>query len=119
MEGAKVGIFEDSDTWQGILTRIVERGGHEVQLTATTMEEARAALAELTPGLLDVAIVDGNLDEDSFSGDDGREITAQLHEIGGVVVIGFSGSREVDGADYTVRKSGDPRTEIPEIIDNL
>lgn len=120
MEKAKVGIFEDNKDWHEILTEIVEDNGHSVAASAKSMDEARATIEALEEGSLDVAVVDGNLNPYTSTGADGAEVTRLLREkLGNITVIGFSGSNEVVGADFSVRKTDDPSTEIPSIITAL
>jgi CheY-like chemotaxis protein len=121
MEAARVGIFEDNTEMHELLTAFLELDGHSVAAAAKSMEEAHATIDGLEPDSLDVAIVDGNLSPNTYSGADGEEITRRLREkLGGaVVVIGFSASNQVPGADYNVGKAGDPFEKIPAIIADL
>lgn len=120
MNGAKVGIFEDDQDWHEILTEIVEENGHRVAVSAKSMDEAREAIESLEEGSLDVAIVDGNLNPNTRTGADGAEVTRLLREkLGNLTVIGFSGSNEINGVDVSVKKAGEPSTEIPAIITTL
>ncbi len=117
MDGAKVGIFEDHKGWCEVLTEILEENGHTVVAIACSMNEARTAIDGLGEGSLDVAVVDGNLNPNTDTGDDGAEITRLLKErLGGIVIIGFSGGNDVEGVDHSVSKNGVPDEEIPAII---
>jgi hypothetical protein len=49
-------------------------------------------------------VVDGNLSKDRVDGSDGELVTDALRYVGGIVIIGFSGSGEVRGADINVQK---------------
>lgn len=119
MEGARVGIFEDNENWQEIVPGMVTRRGHEVVLQAQTLEDAEAAIERLPANGLDVAVVDGNLDPNVSSGEDGARITRLLHEkFEGITVIGRSGSKEVEGADHQLGKGGD-LSNLPQIIAEL
>jgi DNA-binding response OmpR family regulator len=120
MEGARVGIFEDDTRWVSLLKDVIEEHGHTVAVAAGSIEEARAAIEELDEDALDVAVVDGNLDPDVRTGDDGAEISRLLQgKLGSVTIIGFSGNQPVFGADYNVFKVGDPEEQIPTIIAEL
>jgi hypothetical protein len=88
-------------------------------LQARSLIESETLLDSVNEDVLDVALVDGNLDEGSISGNDGEAITQLLHEkFKGIVVIGISGTGEVRGADVQCSKVG-MINKIPEIISQL
>ena len=117
MEGARVGLFEDSKQWAELVTEIVGDEGHTVTVKAATIEEARSVIDGLEEGSLDVAIVDGNLNPNTSSGADGVEVTRLLREkVGAVTVIGFSGGNDIPGVDHSVSKVKRPDRDIPAII---
>jgi len=107
MERAKVGIFEDVALIRDGLRGELEHAEHTVELEVATMVDAREEIAQLQPGALDVAVVDGNLASGTKSGQDGAEITALLKGVDEAIrVIGYSGSANVAGADVNFPKAG-------------
>jgi len=118
MDRAKIGLFDDQKTIRDALRDGLEDAGHSIELEADTLAAARDEIAMLDPSTLDVAVVDGNLTKRDISGSDGAEITALLHGLGGITVIGFSASAPVEGADHNVFKD-EGITPILDIISGL
>jgi DNA-binding response OmpR family regulator len=119
MENAKVVYFEDSEIFQEMMTIYLKIAGHQVIHSAHTMDQARKLIDTLKPGMVNVAIVDGNLNS-GHTGNDGREIVELLRaKDENIVIIGSSGDGEVEGADYQAPKSGSVTSLIPELIENI
>lgn len=117
----RVGIFEDDESVRGLISDIVAMDGHDIVAEAASMREALEIIAGLGRRALDVAFVDGNLTPGITTGADGAEIARLLRETVGeeVVVVGFSGSNDIPGAAYNLRKPGNPIRDIPEIFASL
>ncbi len=100
MERAKVAVIDDEISWQNQLTRAIEQGGHTVELCAGSVSEVQN-FVDNPDASLDVAVVDGNLSEDSYGGEDGAEVTQMLKErFVGITIVGFTSSYDgVEGAD--------------------
>lgn len=105
MDGARVAIFEDQEGIREILRRGLSSNGHTVTFQAESMDAARNALEGVNENDFDIAIVDGNLDSDTISGEDGAEIASLIRrKAANVAIIGFSASAPVVGADVDVGK---------------
>lgn len=110
-EHAKVFIAEDDENYMEFYEEILQEGGHTVVRKTTTISEALSAVEELEEGDINVALVDGNLNEWDASGQDGAEITKAIKEKDKTVtVIGVSGL-STPWADKSVKKY--------EILDHL
>jgi CheY-like chemotaxis protein len=91
--------IEDDPQWQDIVTEILEDVGATLILTLDSMEEAEAAIILMEKLKIDLVILDGNLTDGDFSGDDATRILELMGEKGSLAtVIGLSGSslRETD-----------------------
>lgn len=121
MERANIAIFEDDESLREMLGMIAALYGHDVTAYARSMPEAVAVIETMAAGEIDVAIVDGNLDRQKIDGHDGAEITRLLHEkFEDTVVIGFSASGDVEGADHNIPKAGiNPLRDITDLITQL
>lgn len=103
-EYAKVFIAEDDERYLKWYEKILQDGGHTIVSKSTTIQEAMSAVEELEEGDIDVALVDGNLNERDYSGRDGAKITKAIREKDeNVTVIGVSGS-STPWADKSVKK---------------
>ena len=117
MENAKVAVFEDNHSLREMYEDFLKAYGHQILCSAATMEQARALIETLEPGMLDAAIVDGNLSGGS-SGDDGREIVRRLHERDATIAtIAMSGAGQIEGAKHQVGK--DNIVKLTEVLNNL
>lgn len=106
MNGARVAIFEDQEAIREILSLSLTTRGHMVTLEAESMEAARSALDLISEDDFDVAIVDGNLDVGTISGENGAEIASLIRQKAArVAIIGFSASSPVEGADSDAGKN--------------
>lgn len=103
-ERAKVFVAEDNNLWQRIIKRSLADKGHEVILSATNLDDALAATRKLVELGVQVAIIDGNLNDHEASGDDGQIVLAAIHKTAPQVkTIGLSGS-SVRGVDVDLGK---------------
>ena len=119
MINAKVFVAEDDPDWQEIYKDMLEHNGHQVLLTATNITEALAAVEELAKFGIDLAIIDGNLNEWDSNGADGQAVLAAIRsKAPGVKIVGVSVlSLSVPGADAQVSKK---RIEkLGEVVKNL
>lgn len=105
MDHARIAIFEDSELLQDNLATILGLEKHHVVARATTMEAAVKTIDALPEASVDIAIVDGNLSPGAYGCTEGVRITGLLHEkFKSVTVIGYSGERDIEGADIQFGK---------------
>lgn len=105
MEQARIAVFEDSLELQDNLAMILGLEKHQVVAQARTICEAEDIICELPIDSLDIAIVDGNLSPGASGCAEGVHITRLLHEkFSLVTVIGYSGERDIEGADIQFGK---------------
>ena len=103
-EHAKVFIAEDDEDYTEMYEEVLQEGGHVVVRKAATLKEAMSTIEELEKGDINVALVDGNLNEFDSSGKDGARVTKAIKEKdANVTVIGVSGL-SAPWADKSVRK---------------
>ncbi len=103
-ERAKVFVAEDADLWQRMIKRILANDGHQIVSSATNLKDALAAIDRFAELGVQVAIIDGNLDEDESTGCDGQAVLAAIHRVvPQVKTIGFSRDR-VCGVDVDLGK---------------
>lgn len=116
-EKARVFVAEDEDFWQDAIKHMLERGGHSVVATAKTLPEALAATKRLQDQKVDVAVIDGNLNEDDTSGSDGQAVLKAVREHAPKVkTVGMSGN-SVPGTDYDLGKAD--YVEIGKVVKKL
>ena len=103
-ERAKVFVAEDADLWQRMIKRILADSGHQVVSSATNLKEALAAIDKFAELEVQVAIIDGNLDDFEISGRDGQAVLTAIHKVAPQVkTIGLSRDR-VCGVDVDLGK---------------
>ena len=103
-EKARVFVAEDNKTWQKIIAEYITAAGHEVILTATTLEEAEEAIVKFSELGIQVAILDGNLGEYSYESSDGRYLLSLIRKNSpDVKTIGMS-AISVPGTDIDLGK---------------
>jgi len=73
-ERARVFVAEDNERWQSMIQDLLEDEGHSVILSAGNLEEAMAAVERLNELGVQVATLDGNLNEHDTSGYDGQSV---------------------------------------------
>ena len=96
---AEVAIFEDDKDWQQMIKETLEDEGHRVVLTASNIKDALEATKKLKDLGVQVATVDGNLNDYEANGNDGQAIIAAIKaNAPGVRTVGMSalGMRNVD-----------------------
>jgi|SRR3989344_4442989 len=104
-ERAKVFVAEDDKDWLDIIRGTLEGAGHSVVLSASTRAEALAAAERLRELGVQVATVDGNLNDYESSGADGQALLAAIRtHAPEVKTVGMSGLT-VRGVDVNVGKS--------------
>ncbi len=106
MENARIVHFEDDESFRKLCEIYVDKMfGHQVLYSIASMDQAREFIEGLETGQVDVAIIDGNLNSRTISGNDGAEIVELLHaKDPRVTTIGFSGGGDVPGANLQVGK---------------
>jgi CheY-like chemotaxis protein len=109
--------IEDDPQWQDIVREAVEEIGATLVLTLDTMEEALAAVILMEKLKIDLVILDGNLTEGEYKGDEARKILEMMAQRGvSATTIGFSGS-SIKEADIDLGKG--KATELKETITSL
>ncbi len=97
-ENANVFLVEDDKSFRGYARRFIEGAGHKIVVEVDTFQGALEAISSVKALGVNVAVVDGNLTEEDFSGDDGSRIAAVLREeIPGIKIISFSGNKQSYG----------------------
>ena len=105
MINAKAFVAEDDSWWQEIYRDILEGEGHQVLLTATNRAEALAAVEKLGELGIDLALIDGNLNEWDSDGADGQAVLAAIRaKAPNVKTVGVS-ALSVRGADAQASKT--------------
>lgn len=103
-EKARVFVAEDDIAWHAYIYDVLAEEGHTVVLTATTIEEALAAIEQFEKLGIQVATIDSNLNSNVTPGEDGRILLAAIKEKApNVKTVGMS-SFYVDGVDIDVGK---------------
>ena len=103
-ERAKVFVVEDDQDWQRMIKAMLEGEGHKVVLSATNLDDALATADKLVELGVQVATIDGNLEENETSGNDGRAVLAAIRKVAPQVkTIGLSGN-SVNGVDIDLGK---------------
>jgi len=100
MQSARVALYEDDPHIQNVLSKTMAYAGHEVKLLLDRVDEAtEAALFQLRPGSLDVAVVDANRDE-------GARVVEILNQVDpDLITVGFCGKPDfVRGAHFQLYK---------------
>jgi len=77
-EKARVFVSEDDKDWRDTLREMLADSGHSVVLSAGTLAEALAAVDRLGELGVNVATIDGNLNEWDTSGVDGQSVLAAI-----------------------------------------
>ncbi len=116
-EKAKVFVAEDDETWQKFIKIYLEEAGHSVVATARTIEEAMEIIEKLEEMGIDVAVLDGNLNEDEYKGFDGMAMLRKIRDTAkNVKTVGMSGN-SVPGTDVDLGKR--KVSEIGKVVTNL
>lgn len=102
---ARVFVVEDEPEWRRHFGRTLERAGHQVVLTATTLVDALSKVLSLEKKGVQVALVDGNLTTGSWDGTDGCRVVEAIKENApSVKIVGVSASSDIPGVDVNLRK---------------
>jgi len=113
-ERARVFVVEDDPTTAWRTKGYLEKGGHSVELQATTLKEALDLIPRLEQEGVNVAVVDGNLSKGGEDGADGKEVVTAIREqVPGIKIIVYSGGNY----DYGDRFVPKPRF-FPEFKDS-
>ena len=114
MENATVAIFDDDAEIIKHLEVLLEAYGHSVSRVTRSMDEVPEAVDVLAAHPVDVAIVDGNLHFSRLNSEDGKEVIRKLRAAEAArLIIGFSGTHDVEGADHNIPKGA----RVLEILD--
>ena len=104
-EKARIFIAEDDSDWQNMIKECLEEAGHSVVATAQSLPEALNTVKRLNNLHVDVAVIDGNLNELDSDGHDGRVVLQAIREHApSVKTIGMSGN-SVRGTDVDLGKA--------------
>lgn len=103
-ENANVFIVEDKQYWQEGLKRRLEGAGHKVVASATTLTQALEATKHLKEMGVQVATLDGNLNDYDTSGADAQRVLREIRTLAPeVIVIGLS-ALSIPGVDVDLGK---------------
>jgi CheY-like chemotaxis protein len=124
MQAARIFLVEDDGVWRRQARRWLEERGHEVLLEAVDLASALAEVPRLTALRVNVAILDGNLTEKDYSGNDGARIASAIRmSHSNIKVICWSNSASRYGwGDVAVTKTGrlpgghDPLTDAVQLL---
>ncbi len=116
-ENARVFIAEDNKNFLDIIQEYLEEAGHSVVLKANTLTDALAGVDNLEKLGIDVAVLDGNLDEWETKGYDGQEVLRAIRATAPRVrTIGMSGNKfpnaDIDLGKDKVENIGDVVTKL-------
>lgn len=115
-EKAKVFVAEDDPGWQARIQRYLARSNHQLVLTAQSLPESLAAINRFQELQIQVAIIDGNLD--NLKGTDGIELAQAIKDRApNVKTIGFSALDKIPNTDVDLGKANIGK--LGETINNL
>ncbi len=104
-ERANVFIAEDHKHFADIIEYFLKEVGHSVVLKAPTLEAALASIDRFEELGVNVAVLDGNLNEEEIDGYDGQEVLEAIRKkFPHVKTVGMSGN-SVPGTDLDLGKS--------------
>lgn len=116
-EKARIFVAEDDSDWQEIISSKLRRAGHQVVARASSLPEALSAVKTLLNLNVDVAVLDGNLNEHDHDGRDGQSVLRAIREHAPHIrVVGMSGA-SFRGADVDLGK--DNVDEIGDVVNKL
>jgi DNA-binding NarL/FixJ family response regulator len=75
---AKVAIIEDSALQRLFVSSIMKKHDHVVVAEASTFDEAKDLIPELSEKGVEVVLLDGNLSEDRIDGFEGRTLAREI-----------------------------------------
>ncbi len=117
----KVFVIDDEALMTDLLSRYCALQGDNVVGSAETLQVALEALPQLLPEFeADVLVLDANLKRGVHTGEDAQTILAAMTELNlleDITVIGFSGSKNIEGVHFNVSKP-DAR-QVAELIASL
>lgn len=116
-EKAKVFIAEDDKHYQSFFKKLLEKAGHTIVASATNLPEALGLVERLGELNVDVAVIDGNLNEYDSDGHDGQSVLRAIREHAPrVKTVGMSGN-SVRGTDVDLGKAN--LVDIGEVVKKL
>lgn len=116
-EKARVFIAEDNEDFLDIIQEYLEEADHSVVLKASTLTDALAGVNNLEKLGVDIAVLDGNLDEWETKGYDGQEVLRVIRATApNVRTISMSGNK-FPNADIDLGK--DKVEDIGGVVTNL
>lgn len=116
-EKARVFVAEDDTDYQGMIKELLEEDGHSVVATAQSLPEAMDTIKKLQDLGVDVAVIDGNLNELDTDGSDGQSVLQAIRkQAPGVKTVGMSGN-SVKGTDVDLGKGN--LIDIGKVVTNL
>lgn len=116
-EKARVFIAEDNKDYQSFLKEFLEEAGHTIVACATNLPDALRLVKRLGELSVDVAVIDGNLNEYDSDGHDGQSVLRAIREHAPrVKTVGMSGN-SVRGTDVDLGKAN--LVDIGEVVKKL
>ena len=118
-EHATVYISEDDKLFREMAVEIIEAAEHKVVVVASTVREALDGIEKAKQEGVNVAVVDGNLTKEAYSGYDGELVSRELRkQIPGIKIVSFSGNKQTYGDSHVekgnVMELGKAITALPE-----
>lgn len=117
MKAAKIFLAEDDDDMMDLERRIITRGGHAVEVEATSLKEALAKIPAAKEKGVNVAVLDGCLSKGFWQADGEIIAEALRKEIPGIKIISCSGMPGQKWGDVNLEKMG--IAKIGKIISEL
>lgn len=115
-DNARIFFVEDDVPYRETYTMVLKTKGHSVVAFAGSQEEALKIVPQLKEKGVQVAIVDGNLTKDDFSGLDGEDIANAIRKHDPKIkIIGNAGSEFIGPCDVDFQKGKGPN-ELDRII---
>lgn len=119
-EKARVCIIDDDPIRQEMIAEYLEIFGHQVLLTALSLQQALAVIPRFKGTGINTALVDGNLTKKDDSGSDGARVTRAIRtEAPEVKIVGISGSGHVEGVDMNYNPIKDSLDNLAELVKRL
>lgn len=103
-KNAEIFLAEDDEEMNRDIVDVVTGGGHVVIYNATDFETALSNVEKLEPGQIDAAVLDGNLDQQTHTGEHGRILAEKIRAVDpNIPIIGIS-NNEAPWATVDLRK---------------
>ncbi len=118
---ANIFLAEDNEENLDLKRRLLVRGNHTIVLEAHTQQEALAAIDHFEEHNVHVAVLDANLTQGEYKGDDGVVLAATIREKAPQVkIVGMSSNPFPTEASIDIDASrSDKYFKVAQIIDQL